>query len=168
MKWLRNWWQRMRHDPEWLRRLLNLYPPYLGAGVRVRYIAPDFRRVTVEMPLRWFNRNYVGTHFGGSLYSMVDPFYMLMLINILGSAYVVWDQAAEIVFRRPGRGTVRAVFTLTDAQIEAIRRETASGRPYRPRFTVQITDPAGNVVAEVVKVLYVRRREVTDQSCGTY
>jgi len=114
------------------------------------------------MPLRWYNRNYVGTHFGGSLYSMVDLFYMLMLIHILGPEYVVWDQAAEIVFRRPGRGPVRAVFTLTDAQIEAIRRETASGRPYRPRFTVQITDPAGNVVAEVVKVLYVRRKEVAD------
>lgn len=153
-RWLRRW----RQDPKWLRLALNFYPPYLGAGVRVRSIAPDFKRVEVEMPLRWYNRNYVGTHFGGSLYSMTDPFYMLMLINILGPEYVVWDQAAEIVFRQPGRGTVRAVFTLTDDQIEEIRRQTADGTPYRPRFTVQVTDKAGEVVAEVVKVLYVRRK----------
>lgn len=155
---MKGWLKRVRHDPRWLRRILNLYPPYLGAGVRVRYIAPDFRRVEVEMPLRWYNRNYVGTHFGGSLYSMTDPFYMLMLINILGPDYVVWDQAAEIVFRRPGRGTVRAVFTLTDEQIEEIRRRTADGSPWRPRFTVHVTDMNGDVVAEVVKVLYVRRK----------
>lgn len=153
-RWLRRW----RQDPKWLRRALNFYPPYLGAGVRVRSIAPDFKRVEVEMPLRRYNRNYVGTHFGGSLYSMTDPFYMLMLINILGPEYVVWDQAAEIVFRKPGRGTVRAVFTLTDDQIEEIRRQTADGTPYRPRFTVRVTDEAGEVVAEVVKVLYVRRK----------
>lgn len=151
---LRSW----RHNPRWLRRALNLYPPYLGAGIRVRTIAPDFRRVVVEMPLRWFNRNYFGTHFGGSLYSMTDPFYVLMLANILGADYVVWDQAAEIAFRRPGRGTVRAVFSLSDPEIEEIRRQTADGEPYRPRFTVQVTQEDGAVVAEVVKILYVRRK----------
>ncbi|RME62357.1 MAG: DUF4442 domain-containing protein [Caldilineae bacterium] len=150
--------RRWRRDPRWLRRALNFYPPYLGAGVRVCAISPDFRRVEVEMPLRWFNRNYVGTHFGGSLYTMTDPFYMLMLINILGSGYMVWDQAAEITFCKPGRGTVRAVFSLNDEEIENIRRQTADGQPYRPRFTVQVTDEDGEVVAEVVKVLYVRRK----------
>lgn len=153
-RWLRRW----RQDARWLRRALNIYPPYLGAGVRVRSISPDFRHAEVEMPLRWYNRNYVGTHFGGSLYSMVDPFFMLMLINILGPEYVVWDQAAEITFRRPGRGTVRAVFTLHEEQIEDIRRHTAQGKPYRPRFQVQVTDEAGEVVAEVTKVLYVHRK----------
>ncbi len=148
-------WQQ---SPRLLRLALNLYPPYLGAGVRVRSIAPDFRRIEVEMPLRWCNRNVVGTHFGGNLYSMTDPFFMLMLRHILGPAYVVWDQAAEIRFRRPGRGTVRAVFTLDEEQIETIRRLTAEGRAYRPRFTVMVTDAQGEVVAEVVKVLYVRRR----------
>src|SRR2546429_7301474 len=67
-----------------LRRGINLYPPYLGASVRVTHISDDFRRVEVEMPLRFYNRNYFGTHFGGSLYSMCDPFYVLMLANILG------------------------------------------------------------------------------------
>ncbi len=150
--------QRWKRDPRVLRWMLNVYPPYLGAGVRVRSIAPDFRRIEVEMPLRWFNRNYVGTHFGGSLYSMTDPFFMLMLINILGPEYIVWDQAAEIFFRRPGRGTVRAVFTISEEQIEDIRRHTANGEPYRPRFTVQVTDTQGEVVAEVVKVLYIKKR----------
>lgn len=155
---MKRWLHRWRRDPRWLRWALNIYPPYLGAGVRVRTITPDFRQVEVEMPLRWFNRNYVGTHFGGSLYSMTDPFYMLMLINILGPGYVVWDQAAEITFRRPGRGVVGAVFTVDDDTIEDIRRHTANGDPYRRQFTVQVTDEEGKVVAEVVKVLYMRRK----------
>lgn len=110
------------------------------------------------MPLRWFNRNDVGTHFGGSLYSMTDPFFMLMLINILGPEFIVWDQAARITFHRPGRGTVRARFVLTDENIEAIRREAESGQPVRPRFTIQVVDEEGKVVVEVEKVLYVRKK----------
>ncbi|RMD74179.1 MAG: DUF4442 domain-containing protein, partial [Bacteroidetes bacterium] len=106
--------RKLKRDPRWLKWGLNLYPPFLGAGIRVRTISADYRRAVVEMPLRWYNRNYVGTHFGGSLYSMTDPLYMLMLMNVLGPDYIVWDQAATIVFRRPGRSTVRAEFELTD------------------------------------------------------
>jgi hypothetical protein len=38
------------------KRLINIYPPYLGAGVRVRSVSPDFRHIRVEMALRWYNR----------------------------------------------------------------------------------------------------------------
>src|ERR1041385_6706004 len=100
-----------------LRRFINFYPPYLGAAVRVTHITEDFRRVEVEMPLRFYNRNYVGTHFGGSLYAMCDPFYMLMLMNILGPGYIVWDKAATIRFKRPGSGLVKATFTIPEEKI---------------------------------------------------
>src|SRR3954463_10481879 len=100
-----------------LRTWINLYPPLLGAGIRVTRLDRDWRAVDVEMKLRFWNRNYVGTHYGGSLYSMADPFYMLMLIENLGRDYIVWDKAATIRFRRPGRGRMTAEFRLTDAQL---------------------------------------------------
>ncbi len=140
------------------RRLVNLYPPYLGAGVRVRSVAPDFRHLRVEMALRWYNRNYVGTHFGGSLYSMVDPFYMLMLMQVLGPDYIVWDQAARIAFLKPGRGVLHADFHLTDADLEAIHTRTADGGKYLPEFVVEIRNAEEEVVARVEKTLYVRRK----------
>jgi Domain of unknown function (DUF4442) len=83
-----------------MRMLLNIWPPFLGAGIRLRRIAPDWKAIDVEMKLRWWNRNYVGTHYGGSLYSMADPFLMLMLIENLGKDYIVWDKAASIRFRK--------------------------------------------------------------------
>ena len=140
------------------KRLINIYPPYLGAGVRVRSVAPDYRHIRVEMRLRWYNRNYVGTHFGGSIYSMVDPFYMLMLMQVLGPDYIVWDQAAQIVFLKPGRGTLHADFTLTDADLAAIHAHTASGGKYLPEFVVEIRNVDEEVVARVEKTLYVRRK----------
>ena len=88
------------NSPSGLRRILNLYGPYLGAGVRVRYLAKDYREAQVEMKLRWYNRNYVGTHFGGSLFAMIDPFYMLLLMNSLGRDYIVWDASADIDFHQ--------------------------------------------------------------------
>ena len=101
---------------------MRIYPPFLGAGVRVRDAAPDLSRVEVEMPLTFWNQNFVGTQFGGSLYAMCDPFFMLMLMRRLGPDYVVWDKAARIEFLRPGRGTVSAVFELSDQQVADIRR----------------------------------------------
>ena len=144
-----------------LRRFIRLYPPYLGAGVRVTHIAADFRRIEVEMPLRFYNRNYVGTHFGGSLYSMVDPFYMLMLINILGPGYIVWDKAANIRFKKPGKGVMKATFELTEEKIAEIRAAAETRPKVEPQFQVIIKDEEGNVVAEVDKLLYVKKKPET-------
>ena len=109
------------------RLLLNIYPPYWGTGIVVSKVAPDFTEIVVQMKKRFYNRNYVDTHFGGSLYSMVDPFYMLMLINILGKDYVVWDKSAFIDFVKPGRGKVKAVFSITQETISDIVAKTADG-----------------------------------------
>ncbi len=104
-----------------LRRWINFWPPFLGMGIRIKRIAEDMKAVDVEMKLRWWNANYVGTHFGGSLAAMADPFYMLMLMANLGRDYIVWDKAATIRYRKPGRGTVHAEFRITDSQLDDIR-----------------------------------------------
>jgi len=142
-----------------LRRLINVWPPLLGAGIRVTRLDEDWRAVDVEMKLRRWNRNYVGTHYGGSLYSMTDPFYMVMLIENLGSGYVVWDKSASIRFRRPGRGTVRAEFRLSAEQIEEIRQALAKDEKVEREFGVEVKDTEGQVVAEVKKLLHFQRRE---------
>ena len=141
-----------------LRRRINFYPPYLGASVRVTHIAEDFRRIEVEMPLRFYNRNYVDTHFGKSLYSMCDPFYMLMLINILGPEYIVWDKAANIRFKKPGKGVMKAIFELTEEKVAEIRAAAETQSKVEPLFQVLVKDAEGNVVAEVDKLLYIKKK----------
>jgi acyl-coenzyme A thioesterase PaaI-like protein len=148
--------------PRWLRRLFRVYPPYVGAGVRVTALADDFRFARVEMPLRWYNRNYVGTHFGGSLYSMVDPFFMIMVMRNLGPDYVVWDQSGSIEFVAPGRGTVCAEFRVSDADLDELRKATAGGGKALPEYEVEITALDGTVVARVRKRLYVRLKHRPD------
>ena len=104
-------------------RLIGIYPPYLGAGIRPRLVDPDNWIFKVSMPLRFYNRNYVGTHFGGSLYSMCDPFFMLILMQKLGRDYIVWDKASEIRFLKPGRGRVEAEFAIPDERVEVFRED---------------------------------------------
>lgn len=142
-----------------LLKLIGFWPPYLGTGVRVTGVAQDLRSIDVEMKLRFWNRNYVGTHFGGSLYSMVDPFLMLMLMENLGRSYVVWDKAASIRFKKPGRGRVRAEFRLTEARINEIRLAADQGPKIESEFIIQILDEANEIVAEVSKTLHVRRKD---------
>jgi acyl-coenzyme A thioesterase PaaI-like protein len=142
-----------------LRRWINLWPPFLGAGIRVTRIAPDMKSVDVEMKLRWWNANYVGTHFGGSLFAMTDAFYMLMLMANLGRDYIVWDKAATIRYRKPGKGTVRAEFRLTNSQLDDIRDTLKTLPKYEPVFNVEVKDEQGTVIAEVEKLLHVRKKE---------
>ena len=149
----------MEWTPRKLRFGYNIFPPFVGAGVSVDYIASDWMETRVSMTLRWYNRNAVGTHFGGSLYSMVDPHLMLMLMGALGSDYVVWDQAASIQFKKPGKGRVRSTIRLTNEDLERIRAATADGQAYRPEFDLEVTDEDGELVAQVHKTIYVRRKK---------
>jgi acyl-coenzyme A thioesterase PaaI-like protein len=147
-----------------MRWFMTFYPPYLGAGVRVRHISDDFRDIKVSMGLGWYNRNYVGTQFGGSLYSMVDPFYMLMLMENLGRHYIVWDKAADIDFISPGKGPVFANFRIDETLLDEVRRQTANGEKYLPQLQVDIHDGAGTLVARVQKTLYVRLKPQARQA----
>jgi len=148
-----------RKYPSWLLRLrMNLWPPLLGAGIRVRRIAADYREIVVEMPLRLRNRNYFGSHFGGSLYAMTDPFFALMVLHNLSDEYVVWDKAASIEFLAPGRSRMRATFVLTDEDLERIVRMTDGGEKHLHLFNVDVVDDEGLVVAKVEKIVYVRRK----------
>jgi hypothetical protein len=145
-----------------LRRWINLWPPFLGMGIRIRHIAPDMKAVDVEMKLRFWNANYVGTHFGGSLFAMTDPFYMLMLMANLGQDYIVWDKAATIRYKKPGRGTVRAEFRLSDSEIDDIREKLKTLPKYEPVFTVEVKDEADVLIAEVQKVLHIRNKQAAE------
>ncbi|MEN8374062.1 MAG: DUF4442 domain-containing protein [Gemmatimonadota bacterium] len=146
-------------DPVGLRDRINGYPPYVGARIEVTHIAADASEIRVRMPLVESNTNLVGTHFGGSLYAMVDPHLMILLKQRLGPEYVVWDRAATIDFLRPGKGTVHATILVTDEEVEAIRSATESGGKDLPEWTLAISDDEGEVVATVLKTLYVRRLE---------
>jgi hypothetical protein len=142
-----------------MRLRLNLYAPFLGAGIRIKRLAPGWKEVDVEMKLRWWNANYVGTHYGGSLYSMTDPFFMVMLIENLGKDYIVWDKSATIRFKKPGRGTVFAKFRLTDQQIHEIKQALTTEKKIERVFTVEVKDKSGTVIAEVEKLLHIRKKD---------
>ena len=141
-----------------MRRVFRIWPPFLFAGIRATAISADFRHARVELRQRWYNRNFVGTHFGGSLFAMTDPFWMIMTMQALGPGYIVWDSAAEIAFLKPGRGTVVADFDLDDATLERIRAATAGGGKHLHWFETDVVDGDGEVVARVRKQVYVRRK----------
>lgn len=140
-----------------LRWAIMLYSPYLGAGVRLTHLSKNYDRIIVEMKQRFWNTNYVGVHFGGSLYAMCDPFYMFLLMKRLGPSYIVWDQAGSIEFVRPGQGKVRAEFSLDEPTLDRIRGEVAIKRKTIETFHVSILDEQDRVVSRVEKKIYIRK-----------
>lgn len=137
---------------------MNLWPPFWAAGISVREISPDFRYARVELRLGLFNRNYVGVHFGGSLFAMADPFLMLLYLKNMGPDYVVWDRAGRIEFLKPGRGRLSAEFRITEEDLALARRSTANGRPFLVDHEVDIRDRKGMLIAQVKRTVYFRRK----------
>jgi hypothetical protein len=149
--------------PKGIRKamMINWYLPFIGAGIKVTDANEQLTMFEVQMRLNRFNKNVMGVHFGGSLYAMCDPFYMWILMENLGKDFIVWDKAATIRFKKPGTGTVKAVFEIPETTIEEIRAEVEVLGKKDYHFSTVITNEAGQVVAEVDKVVYVRRKKST-------
>ena len=141
------------------RWAFNLHPTYRSTGAWVTYIAHDFREIRIKLPLSWRTRNYVGTIFGGSMYAAVDPLYMIMLIKNLGPGYLVWDKAATVRFKKPGRGTLYAQFVLSEEELSSIRSESQHLESLDRVYEIQLTDAEGMVCAIVEKTIYIRRKQ---------
>ena len=145
-----------------LLKLMNFWPPFLGAGIKVETISPDFRSIRVSMKLKFWNKNYVNTHYGGSLFSMTDPFYMLMLIENLGRDYIVWDKSANIRYKKPGTGKVYADFNLSESVIDDIKTALINDKKVETRFTILIKNTKEEIIAEVEKVLSIQLKKKTN------
>lgn len=137
----------------------NIFPAYRGTGARVELISADWKHIRIRIPLSLRTRNYVGTIYGGSMYGGVDPIYMLMLIRLLGRDYVVWDKAATIRFRRPGRETLWADFMIDDMEIEEIKRLLESSKSIDRVYKVELKNREGNVHCEIEKTLYIANKK---------
>lgn len=137
----------------------NLIPAYRRTGARITYIAGDLREVHVKLPLNWKTRNYVGTIFGGSMYAAVDPIYMVMFIKLLGPEYIVWDKAATIQFKRPGRSTLKARIRVVDQELEAIREELKEKSAIDRVFRIELLDEEETLCALIEKTIYFRKKD---------
>lgn len=110
------------------------------------------------MKLRWYNRNVYGTHYGGSLYSMCDPFFVFAAYSYFGDDYILWDKSASIEFKRPGKGTVQALFEISDERLIEMKSEVDREGKKTFHFVAEVKDKGGNVVALVNKEIYVRSK----------
>ena len=142
----------------------KLYFPFLGAGIRVTKVSPGYKEIETKMKLHWYNRNAIGTHYGGNLYSMTDPFYMMMLLANIGKQHYVWDKSATIKFVRAVKTEVRATFRLTDDVIERIVEKAKDGEPHYVHFDVDVLDIEDRIVARVNKTVYIRRKPLERDS----
>lgn len=138
--------------------MLNIWPPFLFSGITILEISKDFRHAKVRLKKKVLTSNYVGTLFGGSLFAMTDPFYMVMILKNLGKDYIVWDKRSEIEYVSPGKSTVFAEFYLWDAELDEIKAEVAASGKYLKWFEVEIKTADGTVVAIVKKQIYVRKK----------
>lgn len=142
--------------PRKLRLWINCWLPFLFGGVRLLAISDDWRYARVQLKLRWYNRNYVGTQFGGLLFAMTDPFWMIMVMECLGRDYLVWDKAGKIEFISPGRSDVYAEFRVQESVLDELRSACAGGEKVLRWFAVDVCAADGTIVARVEKQLYVR------------
>ncbi len=148
-----------RITPKTVLKYIRWWPPLLASGIAVESFNDDLSIVTVRMKQHFFNTNYVGSHYGGSIFSMTDPFCMFMLLHKLKKDHIIWDQGASIEFVNPAKGTIRATFKISDERVREIEQSCLNNFSHRPIFDVEVIDENGQVVARVNKTLYIRRKD---------
>ncbi len=140
------------------RWYFNFFPAFRGTGARITYLADDFREIRIRLPLSWRTRNYVGTIYGGSMYACVDPIYMVMLIRNLGRSYEVWDKAATIRFRRPGRSTLYARMAIDQQELDDITTALEAEPSTERVYDIDLIDDIGIAHSSVRKTIFIRKR----------
>ncbi|HBH23731.1 MAG TPA: tetrameric acyl-CoA thioesterase [Cytophagales bacterium] len=143
---------------KWRLKLANFYPPFFGAGIRLQKVNNDFTYMKVKLAFGFLNANLVGTQFGGSLFAMCDPWYMIMLFHHLRKEYIIWDKAATIRFRKPGKSAVFAEFIIDDDLLTKIRSEVDELGKKDFHFKTEVKNKEGEVIAEVDKVIYIKKK----------
>jgi len=143
-----------------IRYLFNYAPVYRRTGGRITYISNDWHEVHVKLPLNWTTRNYVGTLFGGSIYGAIDPIYMIMLIQILGKDYIVWDKSALIKFKKPGKETLYAYLKIDRDEIDFIKSELKTNFKLDRKYIVSLVDKNNLEHAYVEKIIHISKRKL--------
>lgn len=137
----------------------NWSPMYRRSTGRLVTVSEDLRYVKIKIPLSIKNRNFVGTIFGGSLFSATDPIYMIQLMNILGDNYVVWDKSATIHFKRPAKETVFTEFIFSENDIKHIKNEVSKNGEFNLVKTPNIVDKNNTIIAQLSKTIYVADKQ---------
>jgi hypothetical protein len=136
----------------------NFWPPFLGAGIKIDHVSNDRMHVKMLLKKRFWNRNIVGTQYGGSIYSMTDPIFMAMLLHHLQQDYIVWDKSASVRFRKPGKSNLTADFKLTHEDLEDIKKRLETEPKIDWERNISIFDNEQNLVAEISKVIHIRKK----------
>ena len=142
-----------------VRLLLNTWPPLRKQGIQVTNINKSLTRMDVQLKSKWFNQSAAFAIFGGSLYTMTEPFYMLLFLGHIGNDHIVWDKSGLITFTSPARKTINVTFEITPAQIKDIVERCEDGAPILKTFNVDLIDTSGKLVAQVEKVVYIRKKQ---------
>lgn len=143
---------------KYVLRFWNFWPPFFGVGIKIQKVTEDYRYMKIRLKLRFWNSNYVGTQYGGSMFSMTDPFYMVMLLRNLGSNYIVWDKSASIRYIKPGKTDVFAEFKLTQEILDDIIQKVNEQGKIDWVTEIDILDKNNELIAKVEKTLYIRKK----------
>lgn len=149
--------------PRQVLKLFSFWPPFAVSGIRMISVSDDLRFVEVQKTTSFWNQNYFGTHFGGSLYDMCDPFYVFMLLHNLGKDYIIWDKGASIEYLKATNRPVKAKFKLDQQKIDEVKKAADENFKVEPTFEIDVADDLGQVVARVTKILYVRRKDAKER-----
>lgn len=140
-------------------KLIQFWGPYLFSGIKVVYISKDLHEIKVRLKTSFWNSNYFGTHYGGSLFSMCDPFYVFIVLDKMSKEHIAWDKSSEIDFVKAVKEPVFASFKIESELIEKFKSDCLENFKIEPVFETDVVTASGEVVARIKKKIYIRRKD---------
>lgn len=143
----------------WLQdlRRIELYPPFMMMGVKVKEMSEDHREALFTLPLKWWAKNMHGTQFGGFICAVTDPLPALMCGKIFpGTIY--WTKYNAVEFHKPAQGTLYIKVKITEKDIHSIQSALDRDGKTVHYFEFECRDSSGTLIASVRNGVYVRTK----------
>ena len=144
-----------------LKLMLNFWLPFLVNRIYILFISNDFHEMQVRLKHSFWNRNPNKSVWGGSIASALDPFFPVMMKQIIlrkGTSTDFFSKAIQIEFVRKVESHVLFHFKITKSEVAEAEETLINDGKYEGWHSVDGIDISGNICVHGKVQIYLRKR----------
>ena len=147
--------------PNELKIMLNLWFPFLVNRIKILSITNDFNQMDVQLKHSFWNRNPNKSVWGGSITSALDPFFPIMIKQVMlkkGIRTDFFSKAVHVEFVKQVNTHVLFQFKIKETEIIKAENSLKNNEKYEDWHTVEGIDSSGNICVNGKVQVYLRKR----------
>ena len=148
-------------QPKELKRMLNLWFPFMTNRIQIDSISDDFHHMHVCLKHSFWNRNPNKSIWGGSIVSAMDPFFPILMKQILLRDGIVTDfysKAISVQFIKMVKSNVTFQFSISEKEVALVVQELDQNEKYEGWHSVEGIGSNNKICVKGKVQIFLRKR----------